>query len=101
MEQIKKDIMKEAEGGLSTLQKMLVEELDKALGDRAGTGVKMGDVEGFVRKVVLEKLPPGKRTETETRDKPTEGPSENVTKAKGEESLQQMFKKMMDKKANL
>jgi hypothetical protein len=50
-----------------------VKALRKGLGLEQDPVVHLSEIEGMVRKIVLDEEPHGKRTETQTPDKPTEG----------------------------
>lgn len=50
-----------------------VEALRKGLGISKDPVVHLSEIEGMVRKIMLEEKPHGKRTETLTKEKPTEG----------------------------
>lgn len=72
----------------------LIDSIRKGLGLQKDPVVHLSEVEGLVRKILLEKSPHGKRTETETPEKPTEGPAEKPKIEKSED----IFKKLMQKK---
>ena len=56
--------------------------------------VSLSDMEGVVRKIVLEASGHGKRTETLTKEKPTDGaPDEPRKLPSAEETFQKMLKK--------
>lgn len=74
----------------------LIDSIRKGLGLQKDPVVHLSEVEGLVRKILLDKSPHGKRTETITKDKPTEGEGAGAKPkiAKSED----IFKKLMEKK---
>lgn len=58
-----------------------VVSLRKGLGLNEDPAIHLSEIEGLVRKILLDKEPHGKRTLTEIGDKPTEGAELNKTKA--------------------
>jgi len=59
----------------------LIESVRKGLGLSHDPVVHLSEVEGLVRKILLDKTPHAKRTETETPDKPTGGEAPKIPKA--------------------
>ena len=82
------DLEKQAE-----LSPKEMEDLRKILGVGEKQGISMNELEGVIRKVALEASPPGKRTETVTPEKPTEGPSEKPIVKPAQEIFDKLQKK--------
>lgn len=74
-EQIKHDIKKEMDQVIADTKKEAVEAIRRGIGLDKDPVIHLSEVEGLVRKIVLDNAEPGKRTETVTKEKPTEGPA--------------------------
>ena len=59
----------------------LIESIRKGLGLNKDPVVHLSEVEGLIRKIMLDKTPPGKRTETETPEKPSGEATPKIEKA--------------------
>jgi len=97
-EQIKTDIREEMDKVVAETKNEAVEAIRKGLGLAKDPVIHLSEIEGIVRKIVLEKAEPGKRTETATPDKPTEG--EDITKTKLK-SAEDLFKEQLAKKGTV
>ena len=83
-EQIKKDIATKMDTVVKETRDEMVNSLRKGLGLEHDPVVHLSEVEGMVRKIVLDEKPHGKRTETVTKDKPTEGEGKSPIKSSKE-----------------
>jgi len=72
-DQVKQDIKTEMEQVVKETKDELVGSIRKGLGLEKDPVIHLSEVEKVVRKIVLNEKPHGKRTETNTTDKPTEG----------------------------
>lgn len=95
---------KKLEERLSVITKEKEDEavtaLRKGLGLTKDPVIHLSEMEGMVRKILLDKEPHGKRTLTETGDKPTEGAELNKTKAIVP-SAKDIYKDLMENKGGL
>jgi hypothetical protein len=89
-DEVKRDIKTEMDKVVKNTKDELVGSIRKGLGLEKDPVVHLSDVEGLVRKIVLDGSEHGKRSETETTDKPTEG-ADDIKKIK---SAKEMWKEM-------
>ena len=81
-------------------EKELIESIRKGLGLQKDPVVHLSEVEGMVRKILLDKEPHGKRTITETGEKPTEGTE--LTKSKAiVKPASDIYKSLMENKGSI
>lgn len=92
---IKQDIQDRMDKVVQETRDEMVESLRKGLGLEKDPVVHLSEVEGMVRKIVLDEKPHGKRTETVTKDKPTAGAEDEPKKLPSAEDL---FKDKLSKK---
>lgn len=99
-EQIKKDIKVKMDEVVKQTRDEMVGSLRKGLGLEKDPVVHLSEVEGMVRKIVLDEKPHGKRTETATPDKPAEGSTEALAK-KIVPSAETIFKDLTKNRAGI
>jgi hypothetical protein len=68
-----KQVETKMDEAITKVQDDAVQGLRKGLGINDDPVIHLSEMEGMVRKILLEEKPHGKRTETITKDKPTEG----------------------------
>jgi hypothetical protein len=98
-EQVKHEIMVEMDKVVKETRVEAVNAIKKGLGLEKDPVIHLSEIEGIVRKVVLDNTDPGKRTETETPDKPTEGP--DLNKEKDVKALDDQFNAMLKKRGTV
>lgn len=72
-DQVKKDIQDDMKRVVKETKDELVGSIRKGLGLEKDPVIHLSEVEGIVRKIVLNEKPHGKRSETKIGEKPTEG----------------------------
>jgi hypothetical protein len=77
--QVKKDIEAKMQTVIKDTRDEMVTSIRKGLGLEKDPTVHLSEVEDLVRKIILEKSPHGKRSATETPDKPAAG-AEDLSK---------------------
>jgi len=97
-EQIKSDIKKEMDKVVEDTKKEAVEAIRRGIGLDKDPVIHLSEVEGMVRKIVLENTESGKRTETVTKDKPAEGPAAEKPPVK---PATEIFDELMKKKGTV
>ena len=95
-EQIKTDIHTQMDKVIKETKDEMVSGIRKGLGLEKDPVLHLSEIEGVVRKIVLDDKPHGKRTETLTKDKPTEGATDEP---KTLPSAEDMFKEKLEKKS--
>jgi len=89
-DEVKLDIRTEMDKVVKNTKAELVSDIRKGLGLTKDPVIHLSEVEGLVRKIVLNDSEHGKRSETKTGDKPTEG-TDDLKKIK---STDEMWKEM-------
>ena len=97
-EQIKTDIRTEMDKVIQETKDEMVNGIRKGLGLEKDPVLHLSEIEGVVRKIVLDDKPHGKRTETLTKDKPIEGATDEPKKLPSADDL---YKQLREKRGML
>jgi len=82
VEKTKKEILAELDKMVEEVKKEAVTAVRRGLGVDADPVIHLSEIEGIVRKIALENAEPEKRSETVSKDKPTEEPAKEGFKLK-------------------
>lgn len=96
-DQIRKDIEDKMKVVIKETRDEMVTSLRKGLGLEKDPVIHLSEMEGMVRKIILNKEPNDKRTLTKTGDKPAEGDGT----PKKLESSEDIFKKLSENKGSI
>lgn len=86
-----KQVEKKMEDAVNKVQDQAVQSLRKGLGVSEDPVVHLSELPELMRKTILELQPPGKRTETETLEKPA-GDVEKAKVPKAEDRFKELMK---------
>lgn len=86
------EVNKRINDAIEKVQDQAVEALRKGMGVSKDPVIHLSELPGLVRKMQLEQQPHGKKTETVTKDKPTEGEPTEKTIPKAEDRFKDLIK---------
>jgi len=86
------EVEKRMDEAIKKVQAEAVQGLRKGLGVSEDPVIHLSELPELVRKIALEAQPPGKRTETTTTEKPTEGSIETPKIPKAEDRFNELLK---------
>ena len=97
-DQIKTDIRTEMDKVIKETKDEMVKGIRKGLGLEKDPVLHLSEIESVVRKIVLDNKPHGKRTDTLTKEKPTDGTPEEAKKLPSAEDI---HKRLLEKKGTI